>query len=54
MLFRSQRAESLEKLYLTGHEQFIEFGENGKTFSYKDIYPDVYDKFNKEKEDSER
>ncbi len=49
-----QRAESLEKLYLTGHEQFIEFGENGKTFSYKDIYPDVYDKFNKEKEDSER
>lgn len=36
-----QRAKFINSNWLYGHEQF--FDEKNKPFSYKDIYPDVYD-----------
>ena len=38
-----QRANSLQKKYLWGHEWFIEKGQE-IPFSYNDIYPGIYDK----------
>lgn len=44
-----QRAMSLNKYNMWGHEQF--FDEPGKQFSYNDIYPGIYDEITKREQE---
>lgn len=47
-----QRANSLKRIYLWGHESFFEHNTK-KRFSYDDIYPGIYDKLAKKEERGE-